>query len=191
MAENFKDRSYSNENDRFHNNSFSDNDNSENLNEDINTDSLLSGLGKTIENNYNKNSDHVVSEQPKKSATSNSSHANIPAIFEYLPDLIKDMYKAGINFSINSAGEIVVKDFYRPATMKMLMNNDETFYIEIRKDNIPILSLEDLINLNYREWKKTGKAKGNYDAPAKCWSDLFAEKGLVKRQMVFIPTDED
>lgn len=70
------------------------------------------------------------------------------------------------------------------------MNSDETFSVELRKENIAINSLDDLIKLNYREWKKTGKTKGNYDVPAKCWSDLFSEKGLIKRQVVFIPTDD-
>lgn len=121
---------------------------------------------------------------------STSSDREIPFIFEYLPSLVHDMFKKNINFSIESNGDILVKDFYRPAVLKMTMEQDESFSIELRKDNIKISKIDDLIDLNYKEWKKTGKGKGNYDSPAKCWTDLFGEKGLIKRQVVFIPTDD-
>lgn len=160
--------------------------NNESLNRDNNPENSQFGtedLLKKIGNEIN----HIHDERPQ---SNNVSSGSIPAIFEYLPPLIHEMFKKGIGFSIENTGEVTVKDFYRPSTIKMIMNNDESFSVEMRKENILISSLDDLINLNYREWKKTGKGKGNYDSPSKCWSDLFGEKGLIKRQVVFIPTDD-
>lgn len=145
------------------------------------TDDLLKKIGNQINN---------IHDERQVSSGNNESEGYIPAIFEYLPPLIHEMFKKGIGFSIENTGEVTIKDFYRPSTIKLLMNRDETFSVELRKENIAINSLDDLIDLNYREWKKTGKTKGNYDVPAKCWSDLFSEKGLIKRQVVFIPTDD-
>lgn len=172
MSENFNEKNNSNDN-----NQLNQGDNS--YGSQFGTDDLLQKIGNEI--------NHIHDERP---SSNNNSTGSIPAIFEYLPPLIHEMFKKGIGFSIENTGEVTVKDFYRPSTIKMLMNNDETFSIEFRKENILISNLDDLINLNYREWKKTGKGKGNYDIPSKCWADLFGEKGLIKKQVVFIPTDD-
>lgn len=192
MDHNFQNRNYQNNNDRFSNEDQSNNEKKI----DLGTDDLLSELGKTVSSKHVSvvETDNKASEEKNNNKTSqsqiHSSNANIASIFEYLPNLIKEMHLAGIDFNINGLGEIIIKDFYRPSTMKMLMNSDKTFSIELRKENLTITTLDDLVDLNYREWRKTGKGKGNFSTASKCWTDLFSEKGLVRRQVVFIPVDE-
>lgn len=183
---------------KFENRSFSNaDDNIVNDNDDSNFDTekdLLAGLGREISSNNNliqEEQAETKQQETKPVEITNKSSENLPPIFNHFPKLIKDLYKAGISFTMNQLGEIIIKDFYRPSTMVMNMNNEGKFILELRKELITINSISDLTDLNYKEWKKTGKGKGNYATPAKCWADLFAEKGLAKRQMVFVPVDED
>lgn len=206
MDGNFKNKNFSNSEYQNQNSLRDHHDQNNNKDEsDLDTDNLLANLGREIENiekkEHNTSSVSTTKEntqrtvvQPKTESTSQTTGSinddDLPIVFRYFPDLIKEMYISGINFSINQLGEIIISDFYKPDTIKMTMHEDETFSVTLKRKEIKIETMDDLIDLNYKEWKKTGGAKGNYDFAAKCWTDLFSKKGLVKKQMVFTPVDD-
>ncbi|SDG95525.1 hypothetical protein SAMN05216466_106175 [Paraburkholderia phenazinium] len=119
------------------------------------------------------------------------THDENKGFMRFMPPLIKLMNRNGVPFNIDgSSGEITIGGFYQNGPMKLEIEaNDDIVAIDKRDRRKVLKSYDDLVKLNF-DWWRRATGKGNNVNPDRPWLDAFLEKNWVKRQVIFVPRDD-
>ncbi|PRG26972.1 hypothetical protein [Burkholderia multivorans] len=109
----------------------------------------------------------------------------------FLPPLLRTMNRKGVPFNIDGAsGEITLAGFYKNGPMKLeIAPNDDIVAIDKHGKRKIMKSFDALVKLNYDWWRRS-TGRGELLSPDRPWLDEFLDKGWVKRQVIFVPRDE-
>ncbi|HDR8943165.1 TPA: hypothetical protein QDB15_000093 [Burkholderia vietnamiensis] len=119
------------------------------------------------------------------------THDENKGFMRFMPALIKEMNRKGVPFSLDGgSGEITIKGFYKNGAMKLEFSpNDDIVAIDKNGKRKVMTSFDALVKLNYDWWRRS-TGRGELLSPDRPWLDEFLEKGWVKRQVIFVPRDE-
>lgn len=119
------------------------------------------------------------------------THDENKGFMRFMPALIKEMNRNGVPFTIDgNTGIITIDGFYKNGPMTLEVEaNDDIVSIDKRTRRKVMKAYDDLVALNYKWWRgSTGR--GVNVTPDRPWLDAFIAKNLVKRQVIFVPRDE-
>lgn len=119
------------------------------------------------------------------------THDENKGFMRFMPALIKEMNRKGVPFSLDGAsGEITIEGFYKNGAMKLEIEaNDDIVAIDKHGKRKVMTSFEALVKLNFDWWRRS-TGRGELRNPDRPWLDEFLTKGWVKRQVIFVPRDE-
>ncbi|MBJ9920664.1 MULTISPECIES: hypothetical protein [Burkholderia] len=110
-------------------------------------------------------------------------------LLKFFPPTLRDMARAGVNFTLDNSGAVTVNGFYKRGPLSLEIGDDDALTaIDRRGQRHPIGSYDDLVTLNYRAWIQSN-TRGESCAPERPWLDAFIAKNWVKRQVIFVPRD--
>lgn len=119
------------------------------------------------------------------------THDENKGFMRFMPALIKEMNRKGVPFSLDGAsGGITIEGFYKNGAMKLEIEaNDDIVAIDKHGKRKVMTSFEALVKLNFDWWRRS-TGRGELRNPDRPWLDEFLTKGWVKRQVIFVPRDE-
>ena len=119
------------------------------------------------------------------------THDENKGFMRFMPALIKEMNRRGVPFNIDGAsGEITIRGFYKNGAMTLeIAPNDDIVAIDKNGKRKVLKSFDTLVKLNYDWWRRS-TGRGELLSPDRPWLDEFLDKGWVKRQVIFVPRDE-
>ncbi|MCA8162046.1 hypothetical protein [Burkholderia cepacia] len=110
-------------------------------------------------------------------------------LLRFFPPTLRDMARAGVNFTLDNSGAVTVNGFYKRGPLSIEIADDDSLTaIDRRGQKHPIRTYDDLVALNYRAWIQSN-TRGESFAPERPWLDAFIAKNWVKRQVIFVPRD--
>ena len=110
-------------------------------------------------------------------------------LLRFFPPTLRDMARAGVNFTLDNSGAVTVNGFYKRGPLSLEIGDDDSLTaIDRRGQKHPIGTYDDLVALNYRAWIQSN-TRGESFAPERPWLDAFIAKNWVKRQVIFVPRD--
>lgn len=119
------------------------------------------------------------------------THDENKGFMRFMPALIKEMNRNGVPFTIDGpTGIITISGFYKngPMTLEVEDNND-IVAIDKRARRKVMKSYDDLVQLNF-EWWRRSTGRGINVTPDRPWLDAFIAKNWVKRQVIFVPRED-
>ncbi|MCA8287616.1 hypothetical protein [Burkholderia vietnamiensis] len=119
------------------------------------------------------------------------THDENKGFMRFMPALIKEMNRRGVPFNIDGAsGEITIRGFYKNGAMTLeIAPNDDIVAIDKNGKRKVLKSFDTLVKLNYDWWRRS-TGRGELLSPDRPWLDEFLDKVWVKRQVIFVPRDE-
>lgn len=153
-------------------------------NENENPNSLddLERLGQSITTVIDDGDEALAPLPPRKA----------PAFLRFMPDLVRDMWEKGANFTLEStSGELLVEGFYKNGPLRLDLRENGVVAIDKRGRERDIRSFDDLADLNYKFWRQANSQKGVYVHPLRPWVDAMLDKKKLKRQVIYVPADEN
>jgi len=121
------------------------------------------------------------------------THDENKGFMRFMPPLVKEMNRRGVPFKLDGAtGDITIAGFYRSSGVSLeIGDGDAITAVDRRNARTTVTSFDDLVRLNYDWWIRTnGKTGENHQNPDRPWLDEFLTRGMVKRQVIFVPRDE-
>lgn len=121
------------------------------------------------------------------------THDENKGFMRFMPPLIKEMNRRGVPFKLDGAsGEIAIAGFYRSGGVSLEIGDGDTITaVDRRNTRTTVSTFDDLVRLNYDWWLRTnGKTGENHLNPDRPWLDEFLTRGMVKRQVIFVPRDD-
>lgn len=115
-----------------------------------------------------------------------------PGILRFLPKLIQDAWEKGASFQVdNTTGDVLLDGFYRLGPLRLSLNDEGIVAHEGSDKKTPILSFNDLVDINYRYWNRvSNRSKGSYIHPEQPWLDAFRQRNMVTRTVIFVPNED-
>lgn len=114
-----------------------------------------------------------------------------PGILRLLPALIQEAWEKGATFQLdNTTGDILLDGFYKFGPLRLSLTNEGVVAQESPEKKTPILSFNDLVDINYRYWCRLNRPKGVYIHPERPWLDAFRERNMVTRTVIFVPVSD-
>lgn len=115
-----------------------------------------------------------------------------PGWLKFMPGLVRELWDKGVEFTLDGqSGDINMIGFYKQDPVKLELRDDGMVAIDKRGRETNIKSFDDLVDLNYTFWRQANSRKGVYVQPVQPWLGAFLEKKKVKRQVLFVPVDDD
>lgn len=121
------------------------------------------------------------------------THDENKGFMRFMPPLVKEMNRRGVPFKLDGAtGDITIAGFYRSSGVSLeIGDGDAITAVDRRNARTTVTSFDDLVRLNYDWWIRTnGKTGENHQNPDRPWLDEFLTRGMVKRQVIFVPRDD-
>lgn len=115
----------------------------------------------------------------------------LPGWAQWMPPLVQELWAKKAYFNLDASGELTMDGFYKNGSMRLKVQKDGSIIaIDKRNREEVIKSFDDLGMLNYRWWVQSN-SKSAYIMPPQPWLDFFRDKKLVKRQVIFLPIDQE
>lgn len=108
----------------------------------------------------------------------------------FMPELIQEMNRRGVRFNFGGNGQILVDGFYKNGPLTLDIKGDLIIATDKRGKSKTITELQDLVTLNFSWWKRSS-SRGVYLVPERPWLDEFVKTNIVKRQVIYVPKDDE
>lgn len=135
--------------------------------------------------------------QTEAPAGARTEEEEIPWFIESLPPLFADLWREGIEFQLDSKGNLSMTGFYKHGPMQVDVvrgkgagnAGSQTYTVDKRGRRTSFSTIDELARINFEWWRQANSRKNQYVVPDRPWADLFAKNGWVKRQVIYVPVD--
>ena len=114
-----------------------------------------------------------------------------PGLLRFMPSLVQEFWTQKAYFTMDQSGSLLMDGFYKNGPLRLDVRPDGTLVAVDKRNRETIIdSFEKLVELNYFWWKQSN-TKTSYVVPQRPWIDSFLKKGLVRRKVIYLPSDEE